>query len=61
MKKWIIYRNGIREGQADKLNEVFKRIETLAGLKLTNWDVRSDEVVVTLAENKYTAKKEEVD
>lgn len=57
MKKWIIYKNHVREGQVNKMSDVFIFIEATEGRRLSGWDVRSDEV---RQGEDWIAKREEI-
>lgn len=57
IKKWVIYHNNNKIGQADKMNEAFKHIEQLEGKKLTGWEISVGQIKV----DNYVAKREEIE
>lgn len=57
---WNIYNNNYHIGYCNKLDEVFKFIETKAGQPLKNWDVTSSQIRVVIDKDVYIARKEDI-
>ena len=55
---WKIYKNGNNVGQCDRLSQTFKHIETLAGRKLSNYDMTQGKIRVCDSLDVYEARKE---